>query len=254
METPIDDAHLPGYTQPDTGRPEGVEPPLVKSEPPDVKAEPLDIKSEPSDTSRDPQVGGADMAVGMKREDVEGEGEENEDLKAMDEDRPPSPTLSPSLFPDEEVRKVIQCLQSLKQLLERAEHTTVSPVGVVTMFPRWIDLNSCPFGCVYHTSLREAHLSPPVPFHPSRTLPRSLSQVQPPIKAFPTSSRCFPESGEEFFPPLVRAMRSRRLVHCLFVLLSSPTTTVLPGVFEAVKDLLLFFLSTQDGKHDIINW
>ena len=100
-------------------------------EPPVVKSEPQDVKTEPMDTRRDALGGGEDMAVvedGVKREGVRGGERRKEELEAMPE---PSPTLSPSLFPDEEVRKVVQCLQSLKQLLERAEHTTVSPVGVV---------------------------------------------------------------------------------------------------------------------------
>lgn len=39
----------------------------------------------------------------------------------------------------------------------------------------------------------------------------------------------------------------RRLLECLLVLLSSPQTSTDPAVFAGVRDLLLYFVSFQQG-------
>lgn len=71
--------------------------------------------------------------------------------------------------------------------------------------------------------------------------------AQPPVKAFPTRAHCFPESKEEVFSSLVRAMQSRRLLNSVFVLLEAPSVAMVPGILTAIAELLLHFLSTQEG-------
>ena len=83
-------------------------------------------------------------------------------------------------------------------------------------------------------------------------------QVQPPIKCFPTVTRTYPLMDEvEYFSPLDRIMFARRVPECLLVLLTAPSTSVELGVFAAVRDLLLLFLTTQEGEFDsqgVIVW
>ena len=76
-------------------------------------------------------------------------------------------------------------------------------------------------------------------------------QVQPPVKCFPTATRTYPLTDEvEYFSPLARIMFARCVPECLLVLLTAPSTSVELGVFAAVRDLLLLFLTTQDGELD----
>ncbi len=43
-------------------------------------------------------------------------------------------------------------------------------------------------------------------------------------------------------------MRARRLLECLLILITAPSTLMELGMFAAVQDLLIFFLSTQEGQ------
>lgn len=75
----------------------------------------------------------------------------------------------------------------------------------------------------------------------------TLSQVQPSTKSFPTQTRCFPESDSEYYSSLVRMFQARRLLECLLILLTAPSAAVELRVFSAVRELLLYFMSSLNG-------
>ena len=52
----------------------------------------------------------------------------------------------------------------------------------------------------------------------------------------------------DYYPTLVRMFDARRLLKCLHVLVSAPSTAVEDGVFAAVRGLLLHLLTTQQGQ------
>lgn len=72
-------------------------------------------------------------------------------------------------------------------------------------------------------------------------------QVQPSTKAFPTCTRCFPQSDSDYYPPLVRMFQARRLLECLLLLLTAPSTALELRVFSAVRELLLHFMNSLNG-------
>ncbi len=74
-----------------------------------------------------------------------------------------------------------------------------------------------------------------------------MSQVQPSTKSFPTQTRCFPESDSEYYSSLVRMFQARRLLECLLILLTAPSAAVELRVFSAVRELLLYFMSSLNG-------
>jgi len=71
--------------------------------------------------------------------------------------------------------------------------------------------------------------------------------VQAPLKSFPTKVKCFPDSEGDYFPALVRMFQARRLLECLLVLVSAPSTTLEISVFAGVRGLLLHFMASQQG-------
>ncbi|XP_064393290.1 protein virilizer homolog isoform X2 [Halichondria panicea] len=71
--------------------------------------------------------------------------------------------------------------------------------------------------------------------------------VQPSTKSFPTQTRCFPESDSEYYSSLVRMFQARRLLECLLILLTAPSAAVELRVFSAVRELLLYFMSSLNG-------
>ena len=71
--------------------------------------------------------------------------------------------------------------------------------------------------------------------------------IQAPLKSFPTTVKCFPDSEGDYFPALVRMFQARRLLECLLVLVSAPSTTLEISVFAGVRGLLLHFMASQQG-------
>ena len=67
------------------------------------------------------------------------------------------------------------------------------------------------------------------------------------MKSFPTLTRCFPEMDTDYYASIVRMCRARRLIECLLVLLSAPSTALELRVFSATRDLLLHYLGSQNG-------
>ena len=59
--------------------------------------------------------------------------------------------------------------------------------------------------------------------------------------------KCFPDTEEDYFPALVRMFQARRLLECLLVLVSAPSTNLEISVFAGVRGLLLHFMSSQQG-------
>ena len=75
-----------------------------------------------------------------------------------------------------------------------------------------------------------------------------LLQVQPPLKSFPTSVKYFPEEEEsDSFAALVRMFQSRRLLNSLVLLLTAPSTAMEIGIFAASRNLVIYFLNSQEG-------
>ena len=154
---------------------------------------------------------------------------------------------APQPIPPDIMRKTVLCLEELKKCLEQAPHTIVSGILWYTVvdWPCSLTLSSLlpPFLLLPFSS------SPPLlPFLflplPSSPLP---TQVQAPLKSFPTKVKCFPDTEEDYFPALVRMFQARRLLECLLVLVSASSTNLEISVFAGVRGLLLHFMSSQQG-------
>lgn len=115
---------------------ERVDPPGEKMDPQDAVEEPAVVEEglkgdmEGLQRMEDEEGEGQELQGMVEREreelrEMEGEGQEAESM-AVQMEAEEKDTASSSLFPEEEARKVTQCLQSLRELLERAKHCTVS--------------------------------------------------------------------------------------------------------------------------------
>ena len=107
---------LPGHAQPEVT--EGALPDHAQQ---DAMEEAEEEKLGPSGVNLGPPDIMDVAAEGVKEEETKEEFAEAEPMESEDKDTPTS------LFTEEEVRKVVQSLQSLKQLLEMSKHCTVSP-------------------------------------------------------------------------------------------------------------------------------
>lgn len=68
-----------------------------------------------------------------------------------------------------------------------------------------------------------------------------------PPKVYP--GICPPEqTTQEVFVGMARMCKNKQLLECLLVLLTAPTMEDAPGVYGAVRNLLLELISTQNGK------
>ncbi|XP_028325916.1 protein virilizer homolog isoform X1 [Gouania willdenowi] len=82
--------------------------------------------------------------------------------------------------------------------------------------------------------------------HLLETAPHCM--VQPPGKAFPTTSRITgPQERDNPYPTLYRYMHAKRLLESTTVVLSAAAAAGHPGVIQAVRELLHFLSLTQSG-------
>ncbi|CAI8032881.1 Protein virilizer homolog [Geodia barretti] len=99
----------------------------------------------------------------------------------------------------------------------------------------------------------EEDTPPPVPPELITRVARCLEELKKCIKeaphttSFPTRVTYSPESPKDYFPALMRMFQSRRLLECVLVLVTAPATSLDERVFGGVRDLLLLFLTSQEG-------
>lgn len=116
-----------GGSVPEQGELGPGEPKKSKTEPPD---------SEMTETQAEEEGGATFVQEGDKKGEEEkrpnaeeqmevGEGEEGDKEGKEEGDPEEEKEDLSSMFPEEEISKIVQCLQSLKKLLENAQHTTV---------------------------------------------------------------------------------------------------------------------------------